>query len=283
MRKTAIRLHGRFIVLLLLFTSAAVVKTQTSPNIQAKPRRVFINLTGDEKTSQRVWTLLGFDIEDEGMVLSTTESGVDVVISGRITRMSEKDIVRLGVVRMEATAGNSTRKSDSCASLHQGPGEDELFGGSGKVYAEQLRDEYPKAKSVRVDPASDLTPSKEFAAEFTKSLKESRFSVVYSGSADLTVKVALVAQKVAIQTETLHYEISIAERGGMHRSQRSGDNVISAKLAEKPPAACPESLEDLSWLSQSDAFCGLAREIVADIMGKKSRPGGTTKCQFTPH
>jgi hypothetical protein len=282
MRKTAIGLTGGFIFLFLI-ASAAAVNAQTPSNPDAKPRKVFINLTGDEKSAHRLWMLLSFDLEDEGMAVSATESGVDIVINGRITRRPEKDTLRAGAIRLAVTAGNSVRKFDSCASLSDGEEADDLFDGQGKRRAEEIRSEYPAARTLRFDPASDLSVSKKFAAEFRKSLKESGFSVVDSTDADLIVKIALVQQKIAIATETLHYEIGVSERGGMRSSQQSGDNVISAKLAEKKPAACSERLEDLSWLTQSDAFCGLARETVMDIMGKKSRPAGTTKCHFTPN
>ncbi|MBZ5524082.1 MAG: hypothetical protein LAP21_17745 [Acidobacteriia bacterium] len=284
MRKTAIRLQGGFIVLFLILASGRAVPAQTSANSGAKPRKVFINLTGDEKSTHRLWMLLSFDLEDEGMAVATAKSGVDIMIDGRITRGPEKDNIRLGVIRMAVTSGNSARRFDSCASLSNGEEDavDDLFDGEGKLQAGQIRSEYPAARTVRVDPASDLTASKKFAAEFRKSLEESGFSFVDSADADLTVKVALTPQKIAIETQTLHYEINVSERDGMHSSQQSGDSVVSAKLTEKPPALCPERLEDLSWLSQSDAFCGLAHETVMGIMGKKSKPAGTTRCHFTP-
>jgi len=231
---------------------------------QARIGKVFINVTGDPKLAHRLWTYMDFELEDAGITVTTTESDADAIISGDISRKNSDHRLGVGVVRMEVTAEGQMEKIDECESTNSAE-DGEVFNGAAIGIAKRIREKYPRAQTVKLDPASNMEVSDTFRTELPAWLNKSGFTLVDNKPADLILRVDLVREKVPIVENEMDYEVAAASRDGSVLLERSGGWVLSARLAGAPPELCAANVESLQWLYQDDGVYSLARQLAKTI------------------
>ena len=229
-----------------------------------KVTRVFINLKGDPKLVHRLATFLGLELEDAGIIITRTEPEAEAVISGELSTQDNRVNFGLGLVRMEATANDHADKINSCATLSTAE-DGELFDSSAGTAAGLVREKYPNARTVRLDPASDMAVSSKFGAELPHELKTSGFSVSDSMPADIALRINLERQKVAIDEHLAEYEIRVVTRNRAVLSSYKGEDILFAKAADAAPAACADRFTDFKWLYSNDPLLSAARKITAGL------------------
>jgi hypothetical protein len=250
----------RFAVLLVLnITSVCVASAQGPDRIAAEEKhetrvaKVFINITGDPKLAHRLWTFIDLELEDSGILVTNTEADADTIINGTVSAKTEPKNLTLGVVRMQLTVHNKAEKMDSCATLSTEE-KGELFDLSYDNVADELRQKYPDARTVMIDPASDMKASPLFREKLPAQLKTSGFAVANAKPADLVLRIELVREKVAIEEDIETFEISVVSRNRQVQFSESGSGVLSSRLTGHAPEVCPDRLTDLEWLSRDGLF-----------------------------
>jgi hypothetical protein len=245
-------------------------------NHGAQLKRVFVNLTGDPRFTRRLWTLLDFEFEDAHLLHANTPAEADATVNGDLHAQVRKLSLGLGVVRLQVTANGQRENLDSCASLSTDENSN-LFDRSASSTAATIRTKYPKASTIRFDSGSDMTRSEPFRDELARSLRESNFKIVDTSSSDITLRVDLMQEKVAIEENVVEYKIAVTAKYGTLFSNLSGNGVISATLVGHPPELCPKRVDDLDWLSRDNPLYTVARNIVKAFKKQRETDSKSTR------
>jgi hypothetical protein len=262
--------------LLLVMLGNGIAVAQTSDELKiggnrgTQMKRVFVNVTGDPKLSRRLWMLIGFELEDASFQRANTDDDADTVVDGKIETRVAKVNLGLGVIRMQATAGGRTQNLDSCATLN-GNESGEVFNGAATRIGETLREKYPDASTIRIDPASNTTQSESFPDELARSLRKANFKIVETSPSDITLRVELVREKVPVEEKLVDYELAVSTRDGMRQYPTHGTIVGSAMLAGPPPALCPSLVNDLDWLSDTSTLYQVVQVSVKEMKKQRSQ------------
>lgn len=206
------------------------------------------------------------------MTVTSSAPEADAVVHGEIHAQREHINLSMGVAQMYLTRQSGLQKINSCATLSTGENSD-LFGLSGASGAAgKIRHDDPGARTVLLDPKSDMSASSEFAKELPSALEKSGFSVVQSGPADITLHMALLSQKVPVEEDVAAYDIRVVARNGGQFFASNGSAILFAKLAGNAPAACPERLVDLKWLYNNSGLYSVANEIADNLYAPQNAP-----------
>lgn len=235
------------------------------PNRPPKLARVFLDLKGDPKLVRYFSSLLRAELENDGITVTNSAAEADAVVHGEIHAQIEHTNLGLGVIRMQIDSQHDQQKIDSCASLStdaEGNFFDQIAAGNA---AERARTRYPDARTVRLDPESDMAASSQFADELPSKLKKSGFTVVQSGPADIALHIALLPQKVSIEEDEAAYDIRVVAQDGAPLYEFNGSAVLFAKLAGPAPAACPERVTDLKWIYNTNTFYSIVKDVASDL------------------
>ncbi len=253
-------------VVMLALALIGVADAQTSTLVsndaaqRARIRKVFLNLTGDPKLAHRLWTFLEIELDDAHISLANTEADADSVIDGKVTEQVHTQNLGLGVIRMQITTNGKTESLDSCASTSTDENGD-LFNGSATGVFQRLREKYPKALTVKLDPASNMTRSESFSAELPRSLKAADFKFVEAANADLGVRIDLIPEKVPVVEREIAYDVTARSIDGSVPFSSKGSGVLSAGLEGPAPQPCPKNFSDLDWLANADPLFNVARAV----------------------
>jgi len=232
-------------------------------------RKVFINITGDPKLAHRLLSFFDLEFEDTGIQLTNTEADADAEIDVEVNAEVENANLGIGIMKVTSISNGKADTKSSCQSL--GTQEDgEFFDSSSDGAATDLRQKYPDAKTVKLDPASDASASKTFLYRLPGALKASAFALVESGSADVTLRVDLTRQKVPVEEHILKYKMQMTTNDGSRPINSSGTRVISAR-AITTPDLCPDRVTDLDWLSTTDPLFQMAQNSVKQIRKSNRR------------
>jgi hypothetical protein len=226
-------------------------------------RKVFLNVTGDPKLAHRLLSFLDLEFEDTGIQLMNTEVGADAEVDAEVSAQIENQNLGIGVMNLSSTANGKTDLTNSCQSLGT-PEDGEFFDSSAGPLASKLREQYPGARTVKLDTASDTAASKVFSYQLPSALKGSSFSIVESGTADVTLRIDLTRDRVPVEEHVIKYKIRVTLRDGSEPFSADGNGVISAR-ATSTPQLCPDRVADLDWLSGSDPLFQLAEKVVKQL------------------
>lgn len=242
--------------------------------------KVFINITGNAQLAHRLWSFIDLEVEESGIQVTNTEMDADTIITGTVNAKTEPARLTLGVVHMQVTAKNKAEKIDYCASLSTSE-DSELFDLSHNSVGDELRKKYPEARTVMVDPSSDMKASSDFSERLPAHLKASGFSVVTAKPADLFLRVELVREEVEIEEDTEVHEVSVLSRDGKLNYSESSNGVLSARLKGHGPEVCPDRVSDLEWLSASDRLFETSKMIARRFRQQNAKvpsaPSATSK------
>jgi hypothetical protein len=159
---------------------------------------------------------------------------------------------------------------DSCASISTDE-DGRFFEQSAGNAAGDIRKKYPKARTIRLDPSSDMTASKSFSNELPEALRSSEFVIVSSGAADLELRVDLLPQKVPILENVVKYEVEVSGADGSREFNTTGSEVLSAKLAGVAPEACPGQFAEFDWLTHGNPLFNISRNLVRDLRKRNEK------------
>ena len=237
----------------------------------AKIRRVFLNVHGDAKSSHRMWTYLGFEMEDRGFLIAGSEQDADAIVDVELDAHTIEDNIKVGVVHLHFHAADKDDLHETCAALSHGTLPTELFEGSGKDAVDALRKSFPKARAVKLDPTSDMAASKGFRPDFEEALGSSGMALVSDESADVLLRVQLDVAKVLIEEQAVHYQVNLATRQGNDTWSTEGEKISSVKLKSPPLKVCPERFDNFDWLGGTDQFFQTAQNL-AKYLSKRNLP-----------
>jgi len=256
-------------VALLSHASAQTNLTLSRGSDSRAIRRVFLNVTGDPKLRDRLMRFFELEIEDTGIEFTNTEADADSEVDAEVKAQIESQYLGLGVMSVSATVNGRTETSKSCESLGT-PEDGEFFASSTAGLANRLRANYPSAKTVRLDPGSDMAVSKVFEHQIPASLKESNFTVTAAVGADVTLRIDLTREKVPVEENVVKHKITVTLRDGSQLLDSDGSGVVYAR-AINAPALCPDRVNDLDWLSGSDPLFQLAERVVKQLRQNNRR------------
>jgi hypothetical protein len=227
-------------------------------------KRIFIDLKGEPKLVHYFSGLLNAELENAGIVVTGSEHDADGVVRGELKAQVERVNLSMGVVKMYINSQRGFQTIDSCQTLSTSE-DSNLYERSAASVVSELRDRYHDARTVRLDPASDLAASRQFAAEFPSELKTSGLTMVQSGPADIALRIDLRTEKIPVEKDGAVYDIKVAAPNGVPLVESSGSGVFSARLVGNAPAACPERLADLELIYNTDTLYSAARKITHDL------------------
>jgi hypothetical protein len=241
----------------------------TDDSQPTRVRQVFVNVTGDPKLAHRLLAFIDLELEDAGLQLANTEANADAEIDADVASESGSQNLGIGILRARLTADGKSEAHDSCESLSSSEDGD-FFGLAAQPLADWVREKFPKADTIRVDPASDTTASNLFGAELPGFLKASGLKVVDSGTADATLLVRLAKEKVSVEETILKYKLSLTLKNGSV-PLRSNETSITSATAKSAPELCPSRVDDLDWLVGQDPFFQIARSLVKTLRNNNRR------------
>lgn len=193
--------------------------------------RVFLDLKGDPKLVRYFSGLLNAELENAGVAVSGSEHDADGVIRGELKAQVKHIDLSLGVVKMHI---NSLQTIDSCRTLSTGD-DNNLYERSAASAVSDIRSRYQDARTVRLDPASDLAASRQFATEFPSELKTSGLTMVQSGPADIALHITLLTEKIPVEEDAAAYHIKVVASDGAALFESSGSGGLSARLVGAAP------------------------------------------------
>ena len=226
--------------------------------------RVFLDLKGDPKLVHYFSGLLNAELENAGVAVAGSEHEASGVIRGELKAQVKHINLSLGVVKMYINSQRGLQTIDSCRTLSTG-NDSNLYERSDASVVSEIRDKYHEARTVRLEPASDLAASRQFAAEFPSELKTSGLTMVQSGPADVALHIDLLTQKIPVEEDEAAYDIKIVNPDGAPLFESSGSAALSARLIGNAPAACPERLADLEWIYNDNTLSSIAHKVAKDL------------------
>jgi membrane associated rhomboid family serine protease len=226
--------------------------------------RVFLALKGDPKLVHYFSGLLNAELENAGIAVAGSEHDAEGVLRGEVKAQSERVNLSMGVVKMYINSQHGFQTIDFCKTLSTSESTN-LYERSAASAVSKIRAKYHDARTVRLDPASDLAASQQFAAEFQSELKTSGLTMVQSGPADIALHIDLRTEKIPVEEDEAVYNIKVVAPNGVQLVQSSGSGVLSARLVGNAPAACPERLADLEWIYNTDTLYSTAHKVTRDL------------------
>ena len=208
--------------------------------------------------------LLNAELENAGIAVAGNERDADGVLRGELKSQVERVNLSMGMVKMQINSQRGFQIIDSCQTLSTGE-DSNLYERSAANAVTELRDKYHDARTVRLDPASDLAASRQFAAEFPSELKTSGFTMVQSGPADIALRIDLKTEKIPVEKDEAVYDIKVIASNGAPLVESNGSGIISARLVGNAPAACPERLANLEWMYNTDTLYSTAHKVTHDL------------------
>jgi membrane associated rhomboid family serine protease len=244
------------------------------PSPPPRIARVFLALKGEPKLVHYFSGLLNAELENAGIAVTGSEHDADGVLRGELKAQVERVNLSMGVVKMYINSQRGFQTIDSCQTLSTGE-DSNLYERSAASVVSELRDKYHDARTVRLEPASDLAASRQFAAEFPSELKTSGLTMVQSGPADIALRIDLRTEKIPVEKDEAAYNIKVVAPNGVPLVESSGSGVFSARLVGNAPTACPERLADLEWIYNTNTLYSTARKVAHDL----TPAGPTTRRQ----
>lgn len=234
-------------------------------------KRIFIDLKGDPKLVRYFSGLLNTELENAGIEVAGSEHDADGVLHGELKAQAERVNLNMGVAKMYINSKRGFQTIDSCETLSTGE-DSNLYERSAAGAVSEIRDKYHDARTVRLDPASDLAASGQFATEFPSALKTSGLTMLQSGPADIALRIDLRTEKIAVEKDGAIYNIKVATPNGVPLVESSGTGALSARLVGIAPAACPERLADLEWMYNTNTLYSAAHNLTRDL-NQQAQPG----------
>jgi len=226
--------------------------------------RVFLSLKGDPKLVHYFSGLLNAELENAGIAVARKEHDADGVLRGELKSQVERVNLSMGMVKMQINSQRGFQIIDSCQTLSTSE-DSNLYERSAASVVSELRDKYHDARTVRLDPASDLAASRQFAAEFQSELKTSGFTMVQSSPADIALRIDLNTEKIPVEKDGAAYDIKVVASNGAPLFESNGSAALSARLVGNAPAACPERLANLEWMYNTDTLYSTAHKVTHDL------------------
>jgi len=240
------------------------VQTPVSSHPPPRVARVFLALKGEPKLVHYFSGLLNAELENAGIAVTGSEHDADGVLRGELNAQVERINLSMGVVKMYINSQRGLQIIDSCEALSTGT-DSNLYERSAASVVSEIREKYHDARTVRLDPASDLAVSRQFAAEFPSALKTSGLTMVQSGPADIALRIDLRTEKIPVEKDGAAYDIKVVARDGAPLFASSGSATLSARLVGNAPAACPERLADLEWIYNTNMLYSTARKVTRGL------------------
>jgi membrane associated rhomboid family serine protease len=234
------------------------------PSPPPRIARVFLALKGEPKLVHYFSGLLNAELENAGIAVTGSEHDADGVVRGELKGQVESTNLSMGVVKMYINSKRGFQTIDSCRNL-SAVGDSNLYEQSAASAVSEIRNRYYDARTIRLEPASDLAASRQFAAEFPSELKKSGLTMVQSGPADIALRIDLRTEKIPVEKDGAAYDIKVGAPNGVLLVENSGSGVFSAKLLGNAPTACPERLADLERIYNTDTLYSTARKITHDL------------------
>ena len=267
------RNHSYLSIVLLLLSQNLLAqnsKTVTPAAENEKIRSVFVNVTGAAKFSKRVWAYLELELGDAGVEVVNAENKADAIVSVEVKKVEEIGHMSYGVTQLRMTNQGKTQSTETCGTISsEEDAREGLFSSSGEDIADQLREQYPAAKTILIKKTSDTSVAPKAREQLATGLKLKEFEPSDSENADLVVNISLVARKVSVQEVIVEYEYGVARRTRQTGAlSGSGGNIFSAKVSS-PPEVCPDRFSDLKWLARGNiALFELAQEVIKRVVEK---------------
>ena len=240
---------------------------------QPRIARVFLDFKGDPKLVRYFSGILNAELENAGVAVAGSEHDADGVVRAELKARIEHVDLSMGVVKMYINSQRGPQTIDSCRTLSTG--DNNLYERSAANAVSEIRDRYHDARTVRLDSASNLAASPQFAAEFPSELKTSGLTMVQAGPADIVLRVDLQTQKTPVEENAAVYDIKAVTSDGAPLFERSGSGVLAARLVGDAPAACPEQLADLEWIYNSNTLPSIAHKVASDLYDPQAAPRAT--------
>jgi membrane associated rhomboid family serine protease len=256
-------------------TQSAIITTFEHPG-KSRIARVFLDLKGDPKLVHYFSGLLNAELEHAGIAVAGNEHDADGVLRGELKAQAERINLSMGVVKMYINSQRGLQIIDSCQTLSTAE-DSNLYKRSAVSVVSEIRDKYHDARTIRLDPASDLAASPQFAAEFSSELKTSGLTMVQSGPADIALHIDLRTEKIPVEKDEATYDIKVVAPDGVPLVQSSGSGVLSAMPVGNLPAACPERLADLEWIYNTNALYFTARKVTHALNHPAQLPASKPK------
>ena len=241
------------------------------PSPPPRIARVFLALKGEPKLIHYFSGLLNAELENAGIAVTRSEHDADGVVRGELKGQVESTNLSMGVVKMYINSKRGFQTIDSCRNL-SAVGDSNLYEQSAASAVSEIRNRYYDARTIRLEPASDLAASRQFAAEFPSELKKSGLTMVQSGPADIALRIDLRTEKIPVQKDGAAYDIKVGAPNGVLLVESSGSGVFSARLIGDAPAACPERLADLEWIYNSNTLASIAHKVANDLYAPQAAP-----------
>ncbi len=242
-------------------TGSGIVETRTS-NV-TPIRKVFVNATGDEALSHKVYRFLDVELEDSGVTLVTTEKDADLVLNLEIRFDTLDTQLIYGLTRVEYILQDKTETAQDCGSLSTGDGA-EFFDKQAEWVAHDLQKRFPNAHAIQIDSGSKMQDSQVFERDFPVELKKSKLNIVNSNP-DVSVRITLEKKSIPRKATIVSYEFRAVGRGEYPRWTGNGNVPYSSKLMAPAPQACPDRFTDLSWIAPKDAAYDIAHSVASHI------------------
>jgi len=241
------------------------------PSPPPRIARVFLALKGEPKLVHYFSGLLNAELENAGIAVTGSEHDADGVLRGELKAQVEHITLSMGVVKMYINSQRGFQTIDSCRNL-SAIGDSNLYEQSAASAVSEIRNRYHDARTIRLEPASDLAASRQFAAEFPSELKTSGLTMVQSGPADIALQITLLTQKLPVEEDEAVYDIKIVNSDGAPLFKSSGSGGLSARLVGDAPATCPERLADLEWIYNSNTLASIAHKVANDLYAPQAAP-----------
>jgi membrane associated rhomboid family serine protease len=241
------------------------------PHRTPRVARVFLDLKGDPSLVRHFTGFLNTELENAGIALAGSEHDADGVIRGELNSQIEHVDFNMGVVKMYINSQRGLQIIDSCRTLSTA-GDSNLYERSAASAVSEIRNRYHDARTVHLDPASDMAASRQFAAEFPSELKTSGLTMVQSGPADIALYITLLTERIPVEEDEAAYHIKVVAPDGAPFFESSGSGIISARLVGAAPAACPERLSDLDRIYNDNTLSSIAHKIVNNLQAAPRAP-----------
>lgn len=262
---------GLWLTLCVSLLAGGLEQTKVVQNTEASAhiKNVFLNIRGDARATHRMWTYLDFELEDRSFTVVDSEHDADAVVDMEIKSQTDVEDLSVGMVHLRFHANGKDTQEETCASLGHGTSV-ELFDNSPEAIALDLKERFPDAHTVKLDSASDIAASKLFHAKFEEALKTAKLALIADGSADVLVDVKLAVAEVAIEEQTLHYELHAVTHEKQLFSE-TGTLILSVRLKGHAPEPCPERFDDLEWVATAgDPIVNVALSVAKDLVRSNS-------------
>jgi membrane associated rhomboid family serine protease len=237
------------------------------PHLQSPPpriARVSLALKGEPKLVHYFSGLLNAELENAGITMAGKELDADGVPRGELKSQVESTKLSIGVVKAYINSKRGFQTINSCETLSTTE-DSNLYERSAANLVSKIKDKYYDAQTVRLDPASDMAASRQFAAEFSSELNTAGLEMVQSGPADIALRIDLRTEKIPVEKDEATYDIKVVATNGATLVENSGSGAFSARLVGDAPAACPERLANLDWIYKTDTLYSTARKVIHDL------------------